>query len=151
MESKFPTSLQAIVTFANTTTHSHRSSDLDDSFDSQGVNMQIERWKEQRLQKLHQYSTELENISNASPEKPVRTNFQRSVESKIDQSKGVSDAFESRIGSIRSKLDSIKQSIQQETSISTLEVLPKSNSFQNLLSSMAAPIDQKKIPTLSLQ
>jgi len=70
MESKFPTSLQAVATFANTTSHSNNS-DFDDSFDSQGVNMQIERWKEQRLQKLHQYSTELENISNASPEKPT--------------------------------------------------------------------------------
>lgn len=35
MESKYQTSLQAIVTFANTTSHSQENnSDLDDSFDS---------------------------------------------------------------------------------------------------------------------
>ena len=61
------------MTFANTQNHSQYSDDLDDdSFDSECVNMQIERWKEQRLQKLHQYSTELENISTSSPEKPFQ-------------------------------------------------------------------------------
>ncbi len=52
MDSTLQTELQAVVTFANTTNQSGQS-DLDDSFDSQGVSMQIERWKEQRLKKLH--------------------------------------------------------------------------------------------------
>ena len=58
--------LEPVMTFGTvngTTSLQQTSLDLDDSFDSQGVSQTIERWKEQRLKKIDQYSSELDLAS----------------------------------------------------------------------------------------
>lgn len=66
---------------------------LDDSFDSQGVSLQINKWKDERLSRLAECVG-----MNKQPES-------------LFKSDSVDTHFDSRIDNIRSKLDHIKKSI----------------------------------------